>query len=117
MVRKKLSERERKLRARRSRHNTHLKKTYGITILDYDKILAAQGGVCAICGGGTSKNFFAVDHNHRNRRIRGLLCARCNTGLARFMDRLDSVVRAVEYMKDDGATVERILGEVRNTDV
>jgi len=104
-----LSKQERKRRQRRSAHNYHLKKTYGITIQDYDKLLEAQKGKCAICKGGTSKNFFAVDHNHKNGRIRGLLCARCNTGLARFMDSYTNVARAARYLKDDGAKVEKIL--------
>ena len=104
-----LSKHERIKRQRRSRHNYHLKKTYGITIEDYDAILKAQGGKCAICKGGTSKNFFAVDHNHKNGRVRGLLCARCNTGLARFMDSATNVGRAYRYLRDDGAKVEKIL--------
>jgi hypothetical protein len=106
-----LSKRERTRRARRSKHNTHLKKSYGITIEDYDRILEDQGGTCAICGGGTSKRHFAVDHNHRNGRVRGLLCARCNTALARFMDNITTVRRAVRYMKDDGEKVRKILDE------
>lgn len=104
-----LSKRERQRRARRSAHNSHLKKTYGITIEDYDRILASQGGVCAICKGGTSKNHFAVDHNHKNGNIRGLLCARCNSGLARFMDNIRNLRRAVAYMKDDGKKVREVL--------
>ncbi len=106
-----LSKRERARRARRSKHNSHLKEKYGITIQDYDNILASQGGKCAICKGGTSKRHFAVDHNHKNGRVRGLLCARCNTGLARFMDKISLLRRAVRYMKDDGAKVRRVLNE------
>ena len=105
-----LSKREAAKRKRRSSHNYHLKKTYGITIEDYDRLLSAQGGKCAICKGGTSKNFFAVDHNHRNGRVRGLLCARCNTGLARFMDSAANVGRAYRYLRDDGKKVKAILG-------
>ena len=106
-----LSKRERTKRARRSKHNTHLKKQYGITIDDYDKILADQGNVCAICRGGTSKRHFAVDHNHKSGQIRGLLCARCNRGLSVFMDRIDNLRAAVKYMKDDGAKVKKVLDE------
>jgi len=106
-----LSKRERTRRARRSKHNTHLKQTYGITISDYDVLFAAQGGSCSICGGGTTKRFLAVDHNHKNGRVRGLLCASCNGALARFRDRVENLERAVEYMKDDGETVRRILDE------
>jgi hypothetical protein len=111
MARKKLSKRERKRRARRSSHNYHLKKTYGITIEEYDKILDAQGGVCAICGGGTSYRHFSVDHNHRSGQVRGLLCRRCNSGLARFMDKLGNLVMAVKYMRGSGARlVNKTLG-------
>ena len=112
-----LSKRERIKRQRRSSHNYHLKKNYGITIEDYDAILQAQGGKCAICKGGTSKNFFAVDHNHKNGRIRGLLCARCNTGLARFMDSYTNVARAARYLKDDGKKVEEILGRPTGNEI
>jgi hypothetical protein len=109
-----LSKRERTRRARRSKHNTHLKKTYGITMDDYDRILKSQNGQCAICKGGTSKNHFALDHNHKTGNIRGLLCARCNTGLARFMDNITNLRRAVRYMKLDGTKVREVLDENHN---
>ena len=110
-ARKKLGKREATRRARRSRHNSHLKEAYGITIKDYDKLLASQDGKCAICRGGTSKRHFAVDHNHKNGNVRGLLCARCNTGLARFMDNISTIRRAVKYMKADGEKVREVLDE------
>ncbi len=110
MPRKKLTKTERKRRAIRSRHNSHLQKTYGITISEYDAILASQGGRCAICRGGTSKRHFAVDHDHKSRTIRGLLCGRCNSGLARFMDSTVNVGRAYKYLRDKGSAVERVLG-------
>ena len=109
-----LSNRERKRRVQRSKHNTHLKKAYGITITQYDELLESQGGRCAICKGGTSKRHFAVDHNHRNGRVRGLLCARCNTGLARFMDDISRLRRATRYMKDDGAKAALTLEKDTN---
>jgi hypothetical protein len=107
-----LSKREATRRKRRSAHNSHLKSAYGITIDDYDRILASQGGRCSICKGGTSKRHFAVDHNHKNGNIRGLLCARCNIGLARFMDDITLVRRAVRYLKDDGNKVKEVLYDI-----
>jgi hypothetical protein len=106
-------ERERAAKRRRSQHNYHLKTTYGITIDEYELILEAQGGVCAICGGGTSKKHFAVDHNHKTGQVRGLLCARCNSGLAKFMDKLENLLKAYAYMLDDGRTVEVLLVAAR----
>src|SRR4051812_46247865 len=46
-----------------SKRSESLKRLYGITIADYDKILEDQGGGCAICGKpqGIEKNRLAVD--------------------------------------------------------
>lgn len=58
---------------------------YGMTLADYDFMLASQGGVCAVrgCGGGPgSRGVFFVDHCHTTGTIRGLLCPRCNGHMA-----------------------------------
>jgi hypothetical protein len=68
-------------------------KRYNLTPADYDDMLAAQGGVCAICKagkpGGTGR--FHIDHDHSccpekmrscGKCIRGLLCSYCNLHLA-----------------------------------
>jgi 5-methylcytosine-specific restriction endonuclease McrA len=53
----------------------HLKRTFGITLEDFEAMLGAQGGGCAICGRvapeGTSLH---VDHDHETGVVRGLLC-------------------------------------------
>jgi hypothetical protein len=58
------------------------RREYGLSIADYERMLAAQGGVCASCGSpdpGWSHKHFAVDHDHRTGKVRALLCFRCNT--------------------------------------
>jgi hypothetical protein len=52
---------------------------------EYADRLADQEGCCAICREqcGTGRHL-AVDHDHSSGRIRGLLCFRCNTSLARY---------------------------------
>ena len=52
---------------------------------EYADMLADQQGRCAICREqcGTGRRL-AVDHEHSSGRIRGLLCFRCNTSLARY---------------------------------
>jgi hypothetical protein len=68
-------------------HASHLRRTYNITADDYERMLIAQGGGCAICGRKPAKNQrLAVDHDHSccpgrgscGNCIRGLLCTRCN---------------------------------------
>lgn len=68
---------------------THLKSQYGLTRVEYEAMLQAQGGLCAIaaCGrriesrftlGQSLKTVACVDHEHQTGRIRSLLCQRCN---------------------------------------
>ena len=59
---------------------------YGIRLEDYERMLEAQGGVCAICAeppAKTRKNkgYLDVDHDHSSGATRGLLCHRCNQGM------------------------------------
>jgi hypothetical protein len=52
---------------------------------EYDQILAAQGGVCAICGNiCRTGRALAVDHDHQNGVVRALLCLTCNRNLGIF---------------------------------
>jgi hypothetical protein len=53
----------------------------GVTDAEYVTMLAAQHGVCAICGNTPKTRRLDVDHDHRTGRIRGLLCHRCNRAL------------------------------------
>ena len=58
----------------------NLKRYFGITLDQYSELLESQNGGCAICGktpAQEGKNL-AVDHNHKNLSIRGLLCGWCN---------------------------------------
>jgi len=75
-----------------------LKSKYGLTIEQYDIILESQNGVCKICGGANPKRF-AVDHDHKTGKIRGLLCSMCNGGLGLFRDNIDFLKKAIEYLK------------------
>ena len=77
---------------------------YGITVADYDAMLAAQDGGCAICGAkesytknGKSKRL-AVDHCHDTGTVRGLLCVNCNRGLGYLEDSTERLQRAIAYV-------------------
>ena len=96
-------------RARDRQHNAHLKRKYGITIEDYYAMLELQQGSCAICDGGTSKNYLATDHDHTTGEVRGLLCARCNKVLRDFRDTIARFLRAADYLENPPARLA--LGE------
>ena len=79
----------------------HIKNTYGLTPEKYDEMLAAQGGVCAICKSEDTKhksNYFNIDHDHSTGEVRGLLCGSCNTALGLFGDNVDTLMSAAAYL-------------------
>jgi len=77
----------------------HLKKLYGLPAGEFDRLLAAQGGLCAICHQICSTGArLCVDHDHATGRIRGLLCRRCNRALGAMKDSADLFRSAAEYL-------------------
>ena len=86
--------------------NGYLKRTYGISNDDYDKILKKQNGGCGICGKicKDEKKLFPVDHDHKTGKIRGILCNSCNNGIGRFHDDVNKLNNAVRYLKHPTVT-------------
>lgn len=91
-----------------SPRDRYLLERYGITQADYERILAAQGGGCAICrkkrARPTKKNpnppHLPVDHDHKTGAIRGILCKRCNERLlTAALDKPDVLRAAAEYLE------------------
>ena len=69
---------------RRTRdYNLKTKYGKGFWIAEYEPLLVAQLGGCAICGRSpdAGKPLF-VDHHHKTGRVRALLCNLCNQGMA-----------------------------------
>ncbi len=102
------SKREAARRYARSERNRELRlaKLYGITLADYDGMLEAQSGKCAICSAdepGGNAAYWHVDHDHSTGRVRGLLCARCNIGLGYFQDDPQRLAAAGAYLAQTAA--------------
>lgn len=70
--------------------NSVLKRTYGISLAEYQALFVAQNGVCGICKTetvGSRGRKLHVDHCHVTGRVRGLLCGKCNSILGFSGDR------------------------------
>lgn len=78
-----------------------LKTVYGLTVEDYDQMLANQGGGCAICHTTVPRGMgrFCVDHCHATGRVRGLLCNECNRGIGALKDDPDRLRGAIAYLE------------------
>ena len=83
----------------------HLKRKFGITTEDYELMFKEQGGVCKICStdktGDSRCKYFMVDHCHVTKKIRGLLCNRCNTALGLLDDDTIRLKIAINYLTGD----------------
>ena len=77
-------------------------KSYGMSLEQYDKLLAAQNGGCAICGSKEAKTKrngrFCIDHDHKTGELRGLLCAPCNRGIGLLADDPERLKAASDYL-------------------
>ena len=72
----------------------HLEKRYGITAADADAMLAAQGGLCAMCG------VAAAEHvDHETGGVRALLCSNCNGGLGQFKEERELLRAAARHVE------------------
>lgn len=85
----------------------HLRRKYGITPEQYDAMLDAQGGKCAICGRleqDSPRGRLVVDHMHCSGKVRSLLCGQCNSGIGLLGENTDVLRRAIEYIEQHKAT-------------
>lgn len=87
----------------------HLQEKYGLSVEAYNEMLDTQQNACAICklpfyavkpsfdsGAGVWVRVSNVDHDHTTKRVRGLLCTRCNRNLGWFEPLRDVVL---SYLK------------------
>lgn len=96
--------RERYLKQPEAWRKKHLRRRFGITPEQYDRTLARQGGVCAICGAPPQPNRrLAVDHCHESSRVRGLVCYRCNKfRIGRALDSEAALYHKISLYLADG---------------
>lgn len=86
----------------KDRQEYNRKVAYGMKPGEYDAMLKAQNGVCAICknppGDHATHKVLSVDHCHETGTVRGLLCAKCNTGIAHLQHDKDILEAALTYL-------------------
>lgn len=87
-----------------------LRKKYKMSLDEYESLLRAQGGLCAVCrtdAPGGPGNILHVDHDHSccsqrytcGKCVRGLLCHRCNQALGLMNDDVSLIKGLVEYLE------------------
>ena len=89
-------------KANPDKHRDHVKKTtlkrrYGLSLEQFNQMIIAQDGLCAICSNDIA-DYPYVDHNHVTGNVRKLLCMNCNSGLGQFKDSPELLQKAVDYL-------------------
>jgi hypothetical protein len=94
------------------RMNYYRKHKFGMPYGTYEAMLAAQDGVCAICGSADPKRRgtqnFCVDHCHTTGKVRGLLCYSCNTALGHLNDDPEKIRKLISYLSKYSSESTRI---------
>lgn len=73
-----------------------LKREYGISLDDYNKLKEQQNNKCACCG---EEKFLVIDHCHTHGNVRELLCNRCNTVVGMCEENIDIVLKIRDYIE------------------
>ena len=100
--------REQPGRIARTQRKNHLRRAYGLTPEQFDRLLRHQRCACAVC----NKPFLKmphVDHDHVTNRVRGLLCPRCNPAL-RALDEVGWYEKARGYLVNPPANILQSQG-------
>ena len=74
-------------------------RRHGMTENDYKEMLAAQDGVCAICGLLPNNKRLFIDHSHETGEVRGMLCNHCNFMLGFALDNAKTLRRGADYLE------------------
>ena len=67
-------------------------------------MLAEQNNCCKLCERPfeqLNRRLIHVDHDHKTNELRGILCQKCNTALGSLGDTVESLERAVKYLKGE----------------
>lgn len=69
-------------------------RSQGIDVNEANKVINSNKE-CKICG---SNENLVLDHCHKTKRIRGVLCDGCNVGIGRLKDNPILCAKAAEYL-------------------
>lgn len=79
-----------------------VKAMYGLEPEQYKSMYETQQGKCAICNEEPkTKRGLHIDHNHKTGKVRGLLCHGCNVALGSFKEDVNTLNKAIEYIRSN----------------
>jgi cytochrome c553 len=81
-----------------------IKSRYGLTMQQYQEMVKAQNGRCAICGKIPTKAYgLQVDHDHSSGKVRALLCHACNVTVGFINESPELAMQIAKYLNEHQA--------------
>jgi hypothetical protein len=84
---------------------SRIKKLYELELEEAENLLFSQDNKCKICLTGISfgrlldRNSVAcIDHCHRTKKVRGILCHKCNVAIGLLQESQEIIKRACDYL-------------------
>lgn len=85
-------------------YDSRLKRKYGMSTDQFEKMLSSQKYCCAICKEPfTSPRHRHVDHCHEMNYVRGILCQRCNLAIGLMRNSSTIALEAAHYLSQPAA--------------
>lgn len=90
------------------RRTYEIKKSFGITQEQYNRMLYDQNLECAACSKSweldksVDVRAWPVDHCHQTGKIRGIICPPCNKALGFVEDSIETLEGLIKYLKERG---------------
>ena len=86
---------------------TQRKTHYGMFPEEYEARIKKQKNRCALCGLSEQminyrtgkRQALSVDHNHKTKKNRDLLCQMCNRGIGFFGEDINLLRKVIQYLK------------------
>jgi hypothetical protein len=85
-----------KIKTRTASRKSYLKKRWGISLDEFNKMVKFQNGKCAICK--INPEILHIDHNHESGKVRSLLCNQCNRGIGYLKESPRIFQAAIKYI-------------------
>lgn len=91
---------------------------FKLTLKDYREILNKQNNKCGICGKEFDEEstpnglrYPCIDHCHKSKQVRGILCRGCNSGIGGFKDNSIFLLNALQWVtrKEYGILFQNLL--------
>lgn len=87
-------------RGRARARREHLWRSFKMTPEQWDEMFTAQGSKCGCCGTRepASKRGWHTDHDHKTKRVRGIVCHACNVMIGAARDSIEILEAGKRYL-------------------